>query len=101
MQRQIKLSIPVIELISGIQPHKCCTGVHKVGTASTAGIGQTIFGWTKCDLDEKMIGLIMARAKKSCLTLANWTFGSLTSDTNTLSNKYLPYCPINIEYCAS
>ena len=24
----------------------------------------------------------MARVKKSCLTLTNWTFGSLTSDIN-------------------
>ena len=29
----------------------------------------------------------MARAKKSCLTLANWTFGSLTSDINTRSEN--------------
>ena len=43
----------------------------------------------------------MARAKKSCLTLTNWTFGSLTSDTNTLSNKYWTQGPKNIEYCAS
>ena len=30
----------------------------------------------------------MTRAKKS------WTFGSLTSDKNTLSNKYWTHCPI-------
>jgi hypothetical protein len=41
----------------------------------------------------------MARAKKSCLTLTNWTFGSLTSDINTFSNKYWTNCPMNIEYC--
>jgi hypothetical protein len=43
----------------------------------------------------------MARAKKSCLTLTNWTFGSLTSDINTFSNKYWTHCPMNIEYCAA
>ena len=43
----------------------------------------------------------MTRAKKSCLTLTNWTFGSLTSDINTLSNKYWTHCPINIENYAS
>ena len=31
------------------------TGVQKVGTTGTAGAGQTIFGWTKRDLDEKVI----------------------------------------------
>ena len=43
----------------------------------------------------------MARANKACLTLTNWTIGSLTSDINTLSHKYGTHCPINIEYCAS
>ena len=42
----------------------------------------------------------MARAKKSGLTLTNWTFGSLTSDVNTLSNTYWTHS-INIEYCES
>ena len=40
----------------------------------------------------------MARANKSCLTLTNWTFGSLTININSLSNKCWPYCPMNIEY---
>ena len=40
----------------------------------------------------------MARVKNSCLTLTNWTLGSLTSDINTLSNKYWTQFPINIEY---
>ena len=62
-------------------------GVQKVGSAGTAGTGQTKFSWTKQDLDGKIIRHIMARAKKSCHTLTNWTFGSLTSDINTLSNK--------------
>ena len=43
----------------------------------------------------------MARAKKSCLTLTNWTFGSLTSDINPLFNKYLTQGTMNIELCAS
>ena len=38
----------------------------------------------------------MARVKKSCLTLTNWTFGSLTSDINTCFNQYLTHCPMNI-----
>ena len=42
----------------------------------------------------------MTRAKKSCLTLTNWTFASLTSDKNTLSNKYWTHCPIYNENCA-
>ena len=75
--------------------------VKKVGTAVTTGTGQTTFGWTKGDLDEKIIEHIMARAKKSCLTLPNVAFGFLTSEINTLSNKYWTYCPMNIEYCAS
>jgi hypothetical protein len=50
---------------------------------------QTRFDWTTLDLDEKIIGHIMARFEKSCLTLTYWTFGSLTSDINTLSNKCL------------
>jgi hypothetical protein len=29
-------------------------GVQKVGTTGTAGAGQTTFGWTKWDLDEKV-----------------------------------------------
>jgi hypothetical protein len=43
----------------------------------------------------------MARAKKSCLPLTNWAFGSLISDINTLSNKYWSHCQMNIEYRAS
>ena len=43
----------------------------------------------------------MARAKKSYLIVANLTFGSLTSDINTLFNKYWTHCPMNVEYCAS
>ena len=43
----------------------------------------------------------MARANKSCLTLTNWTFGSLTRDINTLSNKYWTHCAMNMEDCAS
>jgi hypothetical protein len=35
-------------------------GVNKVGTAGTAGAGQTTFGWTKFKLDEKIIGHIIA-----------------------------------------
>ena len=62
----------------------------------TAGSCQTTFGWTKLDLDEKIIWHIMARAKKSYLIVANLTFGSLTSDINTLFNKYLTHCPIDI-----
>ena len=50
------------------------TGVQNFVTART---GQTIFGWTKKDLDKKIIGHFMARAKISCLTLTTWTFGSL------------------------
>ena len=42
----------------------------------------------------------MARAKISCLTLTNWTFGALSRDINTLSNKYWTNCPMNIEYLA-
>jgi hypothetical protein len=30
----------------------CLAGVQKIGTAGTAGAGQTTFGWTKCDLYE-------------------------------------------------
>ena len=45
-----------------------------------------------------MIGNIMTRANKLCLTLTNWTFGSLTRDINTLTNKYWKQCPMNIEY---
>ena len=56
--------------------------IQKYGTAGTI---QTTFGWTKCDLGDKIIGHIMARARKSCLTLTNWTFGSLTIDINTFS----------------
>ena len=43
----------------------------------------------------------MARVKKSCLTITNCTFGYLTSDVNTLSNKYWTHCRMNIEYCPS
>ena len=28
-------------------------GAQKDGTAGTAGTGQSTFGWTKCDWDEK------------------------------------------------
>jgi hypothetical protein len=65
--------------------HRCraAPGVQEVGTAGT---GQTTFSWTK--RDEKIIGHIMARAKKCCPKLKNWTYGYLTSDLNTLSNKY-------------
>jgi hypothetical protein len=31
-------------------------GVKKVGTTGTAGVGQTHAGWTKRDLDERIIG---------------------------------------------
>ena len=34
-------------------PIELWPGVQKVGTAGTAGTGQTTFGWTKWDLDEK------------------------------------------------
>ena len=57
---------------------RAAPGVQEVGTAST---GETTFGWTKKDLDEQIIGHIIARAKKCFLT--NWAFGSLTSDINT------------------
>jgi hypothetical protein len=60
-------------------------GFQKVGTA---GNRQTIFGWKKGDLDTKKIGHIIAREKKSCPSLTNWTFGSITSDIITLYNKY-------------
>jgi hypothetical protein len=43
----------------------------------------------------------MARAKKSFITLTNWTFGSLTSDINTFPNRYGTHCTMNIEYCVS
>ena len=36
-----------------IPPLKYPTLVLKVGTAGTAGAGQTTFGWTKSDLDEE------------------------------------------------
>ena len=39
-------------------------GVQKVGTAGTAGNGQTTFGWKKWDLDDKIIGHIITRANK-------------------------------------
>jgi hypothetical protein len=42
-------------------------GIQKNGSAGTAGTGQTTFCWTKWDLDEKVIGQNIARAKKSCL----------------------------------
>ena len=59
-----------------------------------------LVGQNEIKMREK-IGHIMARAKKSCLTLTNEPFGSLTSDLNTLSNKYWTNCPMNMEYCAS
>jgi hypothetical protein len=31
--------------------------------------------------------------KQRYLSLTNWTFGSLSSDINTLSNKYSTHCP--------
>ena len=65
-------------------------GVQIVGTAGTGSTGQTIFVWTKWDLDGEKIGHIMGRAMKF-----------LTSDINTLSNKYWTQCPMNIEDCAS
>ena len=34
----------------------------------------------------------MTRAKKSYLNLTNWTFASLTSVKNALSNKYNENC---------
>ena len=61
--------------------------VQKVGTAGT---GQTTVVWTIWDLYEKMIGNIMTRANKLCLTL--------TRDINILYNKYWKQCPMNIEY---
>ena len=63
-------------------------GFQKIGNPGTAVTGQTIFGRTRRDSDEKIILHIMARAKKSCLSLANWAFGSLTSEINTLSHEY-------------
>ena len=50
------------------------TGVQKAGTAGTTGVGQTTCGWN------------------------NWTFGSLSRDKNSLSNRYWTHCPINIEF---
>ena len=41
--------------------HRVCqryAGVQKVGTAGTAGAGQTTFGWTKWDLDEKILDIL-------------------------------------------
>ena len=43
----------------------------------------------------------MTGAKKSCYTLKNWIFGSLTRDINTSSNEYWTHCPIDIEDYAS
>jgi hypothetical protein len=44
-------------------------GVQEVGIAGTAGTGQTTFDWTKYHFDDKIIGHIMARVKKSCLIM--------------------------------
>ena len=72
-------------------------GVQKVGTAASCPLEPA----KPHSVVQKIIGLIMARTKKYCLTLKNWTFGSLTGDINTLSNTYWTHCPMNIEYYAS
>ena len=74
------------------------------GTLSDCGGLQVLhmtFAWTKWDLYEKIIGHIMARAKTTCITQTNLSIWFLTSDIDTLSNKYWTHCPRNIEYCAT
>ena len=71
-----------------------------VQEAGTTGLSQTTCGWTKWDFDEQIIGHVMKRPKIFCPNLTNLTFGSLSRDINTLSNKYWTHCPLNIEYLA-
>ena len=55
------------------------SGLQKVGTAGTAGAGQITFGWTKRDSEEKNIGHIMTKAKKSHLFSQDyWTHSQIT-----------------------
>ena len=93
-------------------------GVQKVGTAGTAGAGQTTFDWTKWDLDGKILDILWQQRRNLVLLwqyywthcpiiigqivqwhlvhqiLANWICpGQCVQDIQNLT-----YCPMILEH---
>ena len=77
-----------------------CAGLQKVGTAGTAGAGQTTFGWTKW----KNMADVLWQERRNLVLLWHeyWTHCPMSIGhivqwlLDTLSNDYWTDCPLTI-----